>query len=127
MIQFGRLLSYPLAFQNLEEKISGVQLDNVKVTKLAEDQILITSSANGHDVQILVLDKVIQANSPVVCSCSCQFFTYNLAFGLHQQRSLLNPGMFTLRPPKKKNTSLTLSGCKHIIKTAREVLAKKYV
>ena len=127
LIQFGRLLSYPLEFRNLEDKIKDVQLSNIKVVKMAEDQILITSTANNHEVQILVLDKVIQVNSPIVCSCTCEFFSYSLAFGLHQQKSLLNPDMFVLRPPKKKNTSLVLSGCKHIIKTARDVLSKKYV
>ena len=127
MLQFGRLLSYPLAFRHLEDKIKDVQLSDLKVTKIAENQIMINGIANNYDVQILVLDNIIQVSSPIICSCGCQHFEFSLAYGLYQQKSLLHPESFTLRPPKKKNTSLTLSGCKHLIKVAREVFSKKYL
>ena len=125
MIQFGRLLSFPLEFRNLEEKIKDVKIDKLVARRQDEDKIFVDASANGHPVMMLVFDRELQASSPVKLSCGCQFFLYNLAYGLYKQDSLLNPESFTLRPPKSKNTSLVLSGCKHIIKIARELYARK--
>ncbi len=125
MVQFGRLLSFPLEFKNLEEKIKDVKIDKLVARRNGTDQIVVDASANGHPVMMVIYDKEIQASSPVKLSCGCQFFTYNLAYGLYKQDSLLNPESFTLRPPKSKNTSLVLSGCKHIIKIARELYARK--
>ena len=125
MIQFGRLLSFPLEFRHLEDKIKDIKIDKLIARRNGSDQIIVDGSANGHPVMMVIFDKELQASSPVKLSCGCQFFVYNLAYGLFKQDSLLNPESFTLRPPKSKNTSLVLSGCKHVIKIARELYARK--
>lgn len=125
MIQFGRLLSFPLEFRHLENKIKDIKVDKLIAKRNGVDQIIVDASANGHPVMMVIFDKELQASSPVKLACGCQFFVYNLAYGLYKQDSLLNPESFTLRPPKSKNTSLVLSGCKHVIKIARELYARK--
>lgn len=125
MIQFGRLLSFPLAFRNLEEKVKDVKLEKLVAKKVNENQIYIEAVANGHNVQLMIYDKELQVSSHVQLHCDCKFFAFNLAFGLHQHTSLLHPESFVLVPPKSKNTSLVLSGCKHVIKVAREIYARK--
>ena len=125
MIQFGRLLSFPLAFRHLEDKIKDVKIDKLQAKKINDNQIYIDAAANGHAVQFMIYDSKLEVSSRVQIQCDCKFFTYNLAFGLHQHTSLLHPESFVLVPPKSKNTSLVLSGCKHVIKVAREIYARK--
>lgn len=125
MIQFGRLLSFPLEYRHLESKVKDVKIDQLIAKRQGVDNIIVTASANGHPITMLIFDKEIQASSEVMLSCGCQFFAYNLAYGLYKQGSLYSPESFVLRPPKSKNTSLILSGCKHIVKIARELYARK--
>ncbi len=127
MIQFGRLLSFPLAFRNLEEKIKDVKVEKLVAKRVNDNQIYVDSIANGHAVQIMIYDNELKVASHVQLHCDCKFFAYNLAFGLHQHTSLLHPESFVLIPPKSKNTSLVLSGCKHIVKIARELYARKNI
>ena len=125
MVAFGRLLSFPMAFQHLEQKVKDVKIDKLIAKKVNDQQILIDAAANGHSVQMMIFDKELSASSQVMLYCDCKFFEFNLAFGLSQQSSLLHPEMFKLVPPKSKNTSLVVSGCKHIVKIAREIYAQK--
>ena len=125
MIQFGRLLSFPLEYRHLENKVKDVQIEKLIANREGDNKIIVNASANGHPVTIVIFGSEIQSSSEVTLSCGCQFFTYNLAYGLYKQNSLYNPESFVLRPPKSKNTSLILSGCKHIVKIARELYARK--
>ena len=126
MIQFGRLLSFPLEYRHLENKVKDVKIDQLVAKRdINNDKIIVNASANGHPVVMVIFGNEIQASSEVMLSCGCQFFTYNLAYGLYKQGSLYSPESFVLRPPKSKNTSLILSGCKHIVKIARELYARK--
>ena len=124
MLQFGRLLSFPLTFKNLNEKIKAVSLNDINAT-IVDNNILIESKANNHHVLIVHGGNKLSVAAPVVLYCDCEFFKFNLAYGLHKNNSLLNPEQFVLKPPKKKNTSLTLSGCKHIILVAQTVWANR--
>lgn len=124
MINFGRLLSFPMKFNNLTKKISEINLQKLQVAQY-QNNYIITSFANNHRVEILVLDSKIQISSNVKIFCDCDFFKFNLAFGLNKIGSLLHPEEFRLLPPKSKNTSLTLSGCKHIILTAQAVFQNR--
>ena len=45
MIQFGRLLSFPLEFKNLEEKIKDVKIDKLIAKRNGTDQIVVDASA----------------------------------------------------------------------------------
>ena len=118
MIQFGRLLSFPLTFKNLEPKLRELTLSKIDAVE-SDGTITVDADVNGHQVQLLLGTPLIDVSSSVKCYCSCDFFKYNLAYSLYKVNSLLYPEMFVLKPPKEKNTSLTLSGCKHIILVSR--------
>ena len=62
MIQFGRLLSFPLTFKNLTDKLKTVSISDIKAIKSSEN-IQILSSANGHNVEINIIDRKININS----------------------------------------------------------------
>lgn len=118
MLQFGRLLSFPLKFKNLEPKIRQLKVTSFNARE--EDGIIsVNSVINGHDVQLVIQSKIIDSSSPVMCYCGCEQFKYNHAYSLYKIGSLLNPELFVLKPPKSKNVSLTLSGCKHLILASR--------
>lgn len=128
MLNFGRLLSYPLKFKNLTNRISQVQISNISIRYLEDHKLYnVSAIANGHQVFIQIYGDKISVKSPVKLYCDCDFFKYNLAYALYKQDSLLYPENFILTPPKKKNTSLTLSGCKHIILVAQSVWANKNI
>lgn len=120
MIPFGRLLSFPLTFKNLEGKIKELTVQSIDATE-SGGVITVDSTINDHQQQMLIHGDLIESNLPVQVYCSCQFFTYNLAYALNKVGSLLYPENFILKPPKSKNTSLTISGCKHLILLARSL------
>lgn len=126
MIQFGRLLSFPLTFKNLTNKLKTVSISDIKAIKSSEN-IQILSSANGHNVEINIIDRKININSPVQLYCDCEFFKYNLAYPLYKNNSLLHTNNFVLRPPRKKNQHMQLSGCKHIILVCQSLWLNKNV
>jgi len=124
VISFGRLLSFPLQFRNLGNKIKQIEMNEIGAI-LKDNKITINSTANGHHVEILAHGSSLTANTPVEIFCDCEFFKYNLAFGLSKVGSLLHPESFVLVPPKSKNMHLTLSGCKHIILMAQTVFQNR--
>ena len=126
MLQFGRLLSFPLTFKNLNDKIKTVNISDIKAIK-SENNIQIISAANGHNVEIIIMDEKINIHSPVKIYCDCEFFKYNLAYSLHKNNALLHPKNFILSPPRKKNQSLQLSGCKHVILVCQSIWLNKNV
>lgn len=126
MIQFGRLLSFPLTFKNLTDKLKTVDISEIKATKSARN-IQILANANGHVVELNIIDEKININSPVQLYCDCDFFKYNLAYTLYKNKSLLHTNNFVLMPPRKKNQSMQLSGCKHIILVCQSLWLNKNV
>ena len=119
MIGFGRLLSFPLKFHNLGNKVKEIEMTEIGAV-LQDGRIRINSVANGHNVEILAFGERLTSNTPVMVNCDCEFFKYNLAFGLYKVGALLHPEQFRLVPP-----NLTLSGCKHIILTAQTVFQNR--
>ena len=124
MLQFGRLLSFPLTFKQLTNKIKSINIQDINIIEKFNN-IFITSVANEHSVEIQVLDPILSVKSPVKLYCDCEFFQYNLAFSLYKNNSLLHPEKFVLKPPKKKNVSMQLSGCKHIILVSQSLWVNK--
>lgn len=124
MIQFGRLLSYPLTFKNLNEKIKKVIVNDITI-KQESDKFIVTAIANDHQVELNIFGNKLSTNCPTAIFCDCAFFKYSLAYGLYKNNSLLYPENFILKPPKSKNLSLSLSGCKHIIVVAQALWTKK--
>ena len=126
MLTFARLLSFPLTFKNLDPKINAIDISDITAIRY-NDRIVIHSVANGHEVYIENLSDSIAAKNPVRVFCDCDFFKYNLAYPLYKTGSLLFPERFMLKPPKHKNTSMQLSGCKHIILMARAIWTNKNI
>lgn len=114
MLNFGRLLSFPLTYKNLNEKLKTISTNQINAFE-NKDGIIVSAKVNDHNVSIQIYDKKIQISSPVSIFCDCDFFKFNLAYALHKNNSLLIPDGFVLKPPKVKNPYLSLSGCKHII------------
>lgn len=120
MITFGRLLSFPLTFKNLEEKIRSLEVSSIDA--IEQDGVIdVRSVINGYPQEMVIHGAAIESSLPVQVSCGCDFFKYNLAYGLYKVGSLLHPENFILRPPKKKNVFLTISGCKHLILLSRSL------
>ena len=90
MLQFGRLLSFPLTFKQLTDKIKSINIQDINIIEKFNN-IFITSVANEHSVEIQVLDPILSVKSPVKLYCDCEFFQYNLAFSLYKNNSLLHP------------------------------------
>lgn len=126
MLQFGRLLSFPLSFKNLNEKLNKINISDIKAIKL-KDKIQILTTANDHNVEINIIGDTINIKNPVKIYCDCDFFKYNLAYTLYKNNALLYPERFMLRPPRVKNLNMQLSGCKHIILTCQSLWTNKNV
>ena len=124
MIQFGRLLSFPMTFGNLTPKLRELRMGRIEATE-SGGLIRVSADVNGHQVQMIIHGPTIESSLPTEISCDCPFFAYNLAYTLSKAGSLLNPQSFVLRPPRTKNTSLTLSGCKHIVLLAQTLFQNR--
>lgn len=121
MLNFGRLLSFPLTYKHLNDKLGLITVQDIQ-TRLDNNVIHIFAIANNHEVHIDIFNNRISSDTPVKVYCNCDFFKYNLAYSLLKNDGLLFPENFTkLFPPKSKNPGLSLSGCKHIILIAKTI------
>ena len=68
MIPFGRLLSYPLTFKNLEPKIKELKVERIEATE-SGGVITVDSDINGHHNQMLIHGSLIESNLPVQVYC----------------------------------------------------------
>lgn len=126
MLQFGRLLSFPLTFKNLEPKIRELDLKYINAIE-ENGNISVDSMVNKHNVQLIIYSEIINSSAPVKCYCTCEQFKFSNAYSLYKVNSLIHPEKFILRPPKQKNTSMTLSGCKHIILVSRTLYQNRNI
>ena len=129
MLQYGRLLSFPLTFKNLEKKVKLVRLDNI-VAQFSQDyQVFnVVAIANGkYTPKIQIFSPELSTSSLTRISCDCEFFKYSLAYSLYKNDALIDPENFVLRQPRKKNTSGSLGGCKHIILLAQQLWTNKNI
>lgn len=114
MVNFGLLLTYPDKYKHLLPTIKDVKINDVNIHRTINN-IIINGIANNHNVKIIVNDIELRVGSPVMVTCDCDAFKYNFAYGMYKMKSLIDPEHFFLKPSKKKNPSMTISGCKHLI------------
>ena len=126
MIQFARLLSYPATFKHLEKNVKPLNINTINAS-LINNIITVKTIINEHELELNVFDNQLRPNSPCKIYCDCDFFKFSLAYGLYKADALLYPERFVLKPPKTKNTFLTLSGCKHIILVARAIYQNRNI
>jgi len=121
MLYFGNILNFPAYYKKRQD---SVRLVDSRITKiyLDDDKNLTVEGTAGKYSQIIKFQGgKVDMNTSIKCLCSCESFKFEFSAVLKKMDSLLNPSRFSDTPPKKKNTYMVESGCKHIIAFARQI------
>lgn len=121
MLKFRQILNFPSFFSNrikslkeITTKIKDIKSDNIS-------NILIIGSSSKYTVQIKLLERKIELDTPVKVSCTCDSFKYEFEYVLFKNKGLIeenHPEANFILAPKKSNPNNVISGCKHIISLA---------
>jgi len=127
MMNLGQFTRFPAAFKDREKLVDKVYFISINNTK-TDYGFEIISKTNKYNQTIEIHDEKINLRSPIKIMCDCQSFKFEFSHAVFKNGSLINPMQFIrsiVQHPKEKNQHDLASGCKHIIKLAREILKIK--
>lgn len=126
MLRFRDILTFPSFYSKRNTSIKQTPIDISKVNK-EEEYIEVIGISNKYSPKIRILGD-FNLNSNVLIFCDCESFKFEFSNPVFQNNSLLDIEKFSSdlnKRPRKKNTYMVASGCKHIISLANLFTKRK--